>query len=174
MRNKKKQSRKKLDIMLSNAEIAALQKVGRVGAAPARTITRARILLLSHKGKTNTEITEALDCSHDLVNLVRKRYHEREGIEAAITDAPRPGQPKKITPAHETFVTATACTAAPDGHAHWTLDALRNKLLETYDDLESVSHERIRTILIRAALKPWREKNVVHSKAHPGVPGTHG
>jgi len=163
---KKHKKKVKILIALSNEETVLLHKVIRNGTAPARTITRAHILLLSHKGKNNREITEALDCSHDLVSTVRKRYHERDSIDAALFDAPRPGQPKKITPAHEAFVIATACTDAPEGHAHWTLRALKDKLIATYNDLQSVSDERIRQILLCAELKPWREKNVVRAQAH--------
>jgi transposase len=94
---------------------------------------------------------------------IRKRYCER-GLEGALHDASRPGQPKKITAEHEAFVVATVCTDAPEGHDQWTLEVLRDKLIETYDDLQSVSHEWIRHMLLRAALKPWREKNVVHAK----------
>jgi transposase len=97
---------------------------------------------------------------------IRKRYCER-GLEGALHDAPRPGQPKKITAEHEEFVVATACMDAPEGHNQWTLEVLRDKLIETYDDLQSVSHEWIRHMLLRAALKPWREKNVVHAKPPP-------
>jgi transposase len=163
---KKKRRKEKILITLSDEEVAYLKNTVKKGESNARVITRARILLLSHKGKTNKEITEALDCSHDMIHLVRKRYKDRGSSDKAIHDAPRPGQPKKITAEHEAFVVATACTDAPEGHGHWTLEALRGKLTETYEELTSVSHERIRHILLRSALKPWREKNVVRSKAH--------
>lgn len=168
MQKKKKKfpKREKILIALTAAEIAALTRFIKSGTAKAREITRARILLLSQSGKTNREIEDALSCSHDLINLVRKRYCDRGNWKAAIHDLARCGQPKKITPEHEAFVVATACTDAPEGHAHWTLKALKEKLVATYDDLDTVSHERIRQILIRAALKPWREKNVVRATSH--------
>ena len=174
---KKKKTRpkpKKIIIVLSAEERAALERIVKTGSAKAQEITRARILLLSHKGKTNHAIEEALSCSHDLINLVRQRYLARGSIASTIRDLPRSGQPKKITAAHEAFVIATACTAAPDGHNHWTLPALKHKLLATYDDLKSVSDERIRRILIASALKPWRKKNVVYAQAHARVSRAHG
>lgn len=163
---KEKRQKEKILIPLSGEEITSLKNIVKKGESNARVTTRARILLLSHKGKTNKEIIEALDCWHDMIHVVRKRYKDRGSIDKAIHDAPRPGQPKKITKEHEAFVIATVCTDAPEGHGHWTLEALRDKLLETYEDLTSVSHERIRHILLRSAMKPWREKNVVRSKAH--------
>jgi len=162
----RKHNTKKITIALSDAEIRALRKVITSGRQNARTITRARILLLSHQGKTNRAIVDALGCAPRNVTDVRKRYDDRGSIDAVLTDAPRPGQPKKITPSHEAFVIATACTKAPDGHSHWTLPELRKALLKQYTTLKSVSDERVRRILLAASLKPWREKNVVRAKAH--------
>ena len=175
MQKKKTRAKpEKIIILLSAKEIAALERVVKIGKSKAREITRARILLLSHQGKTNRAIGEALSCSHDCIHLVRKRWKDRGSTLAAIRDLPRSGQPKKITAEHEAFVVATACTDAPEGHSHWTLDALKNKLIETYDDLDSVSHERIRRMLIASALKPWREKNVVRTETHSRVSRAHG
>jgi transposase len=156
--------KEKIIVTLTAEEVTALQKVVRSGTHKSRTIMRARILLLSNQGKKNVQIMEQTGCSRVTVTEVRKRYKKR-GV-AAITDAPRPGQPKKITAEHEAFVIATACTDAPPGHAHWTLGALKEKLIEAYVDLESVSPEWIRQMLIRAELKPWREKNVVRAEAY--------
>lgn len=55
MKNKKKE---KIIVVLTGKEIASLQKVVRSGTAKAREITRARILLLAHRGNTNKEIAE--------------------------------------------------------------------------------------------------------------------
>lgn len=166
---KKNKKKAKILITLSSDENALLCAVIKRGTTKAQTVTRARILLLSHRGKTNNAIVGALGCAPRTVTEVRKRYQERNGIEEAIYDASRPGQPKKITPEHEAFVIATACTDAPKGHHHWTLNALKDKLIATYDNLQSVSDERIRQILLHAELKPWREKNVVRTQAHARV-----
>jgi transposase len=170
MKNKTStKKRRKLVIKLTASEVDLLSKTIKSGLKSARAVMRAHILLLSHKGKTNKEIIDALDCSHSVIPEVRKRYLLRDSVEQAIQDAPRPGQPKKITAKHKAFVIATACTNAPEGHSHWTLDELRKKLLRTYKALKSVSDESIRHILITSALKPWREKNVGDSKVDPVV-----
>jgi hypothetical protein len=164
--NKAKHNTKKISVMLTGEDIHFLKQTLSRGTHKARTIIRARILLYSHAGKNNKEIVDALGCAPRIICDVRNRYLHTRSVERTIRDAPRPGQPKKITPDHEAFVIATACTDAPDGHGHWTLDALKEKLIATYDDLHSVSHERIRHILMASDLKPWREKNVVHSQSH--------
>lgn len=170
----KKHNTRKIEIDLRPGEAVWLQKLVKTGKQNARTVTRARILLLSDQEKTNREIVDALGVSPRSVTDVRQRYEKRGSAEKAVMDAPRPGQPRKVTAKHEAFVIATACTDAPDGHAHWTLDALKDKLLATHGKLGSISHERIRQILMEAELKPWRKKNVVRSEAHARVPGAHG
>jgi transposase len=174
MTKKHEGRREKIVVSLTASEISALEKVVRSGQHHARTITRARILFLSHRGKTNREIMGMLGCSHFTVTDVRKRYHQRRCLDAVLQDAPRSGQPRRITAQHEAFVVATACTDAPEGHAHWTLAALKEKLLAAYPQLRSVSHERIRHILLANQLKPWRGKNVVRTAPHAAVPRADG
>jgi putative transposase len=169
MQHPKKKRPEKVCISLCASDIQYLENIVKKGMTQARTITRARILLLSHQKKSNTEIMEALDCSHDLISMVRTRYCNRGSVAGAIHDAPRPGQPKKITARHEAYVIATACTDAPQGHNHWTLSELRKALLRRYKKLRTVSDERIRHILLASELKPWREKNVVCAEPHPTV-----
>jgi hypothetical protein len=168
-KGKKKHNTEKISILLTKDDVQLLKHTLSRGTHKARTIIRARILLYSHEGKTNREIVGALGCAPRIICDVRNRYLLHRSVTQAIYDAPRMGQPKKITADHEAFVVATACTDAPDGHDHWTLHALKEKLVMTYDNLDSVSHERIRQMLIHAALKPWREKNVVHSQPHPAL-----
>ena len=159
--------KKKILVSLTTEEVQLLERVVRSGTANARVITRARILLCSHRGVTNRHIIEILSCSHELIRAVRHRARERATIADAIHDLKRPGQPKKITTKHEAFVIATACTNAPDGHNHWTLPELKRVLLKRYKTLKTVSDERIRHILLASELKPWREKNVVCTESHP-------
>ena len=174
MTQKHKGWRGKIVISLTPSEISVLEKLVKSGKHNARTITRARILLLSQRGKTNQEMVEMLGCCHFTVTEVRKRYHQRGGLAAVLQDAPRGGQPKKISAQHEAFVVATACTDAPAGHAHWTLKALKAKLLATCPQLRSVSHERIRQVLLAHQLKPWREKNVVPPASDAAIPRADG
>ena len=160
----KKKSKEKIQVILKKKDLALLQSITKSGTQNARVITRARILLLSQQGKTSAEIIAALECSPRSITDIRRRFvlRKRDAAEA-IKDAPRSGQPKRILPAHEATLVATACTKAPEAHAHWTLEALKNTLLATHSELKSISYESIRQILLRNKLKPWREKNVVHT-----------
>ena len=167
--------KKKYTVALATNEKRYLQGILRRGKHAARVITRARILLLAHNGATDRIISQRLECSLSTVYEQRKRCHERTTIQKTITDAPRPGQPPKLTPQHEAFIIATACTEEPPpGHAHWEPHGLKAALLEAYDDIQTIGNETIRRLLVRHKLKPWREKNVVRSHADTTVSGTNG
>jgi transposase len=159
---------KKYIVRLAEAEREYLRSVTRKGNHRARAIIRARILLLASHDKTDQDIAEKLDVSKGMVRAMRKRYCQRKKIQAAIHDAPRPGKPGKMTPAAEAFIVATACTKPPHGHDHWFLEDLKEAVNETYD-LALKTPKAVREALIRNKLKPWREKNVVHPKAHAAV-----
>jgi transposase len=174
MAKTKKPRQEKICVVLSAQDKKLLEDITKHGNHNVRMTNRARILLLSNEGKTNTEIVSALSCAPRMICNVRRRYSQCDSILDAIKDAPRPGQPRKITPRHEAFVIATACTDAPPGHNHWTLGELKKELLKRYKKLRSISDERIRHILIASALKPWREKNVVHTKTHTTVSRANG
>lgn len=163
---RKKSKREKICVVLSPQEEKSLDDITKHGNHNVRVVNRARILLLSHAGKTNSEIVSALSCAPRMICNLRLRYSQHDSVLEAIMDASRPGQPKKITPRHEAFVVATACTNAPPGHNHWTLGELRKALLKKYKKLQSVSDERIRHMLIASDLKPWREKNVVYTESN--------
>ena len=85
----------KIVISLTPSEISVLEKVVKSGKHNACTITRVRILLLSHRGKTNQEMVEMLGCSHFTVTDVRKRYHKRRGLEAVLQDHGAAGNPRR-------------------------------------------------------------------------------
>ena len=161
-------------VVLSSGEVAALQRFITTGRHKSREIIRARILLLAYEDKSNAAIVRTVGCSAWTAREVRKRFIARGGWQSAVADAPKPGQPRKLTGQHEAFITATACTDPPPGHAHWTIPELKRALLEGYTEIRSISDETVRKVLLGAKLKPWREKNVVHSQAHTRVQGTHG
>ena len=65
------------------------------GKASARSLTRARVLLMADEGRTSNEIAEALKTTRVRVNRIRKRYCQ-EGLDSAINEKPRSGAPPKI------------------------------------------------------------------------------
>lgn len=158
-----KLNKRKLEVRLSTEDLKKVTDVIKHGKSNVRVITRARILILSHHGKTNQEITNALECAPRMICNIRRRFLQETDILKAIADAYRSGQPKRVTATHEAYVTALACTNPPQGHNHWTLPELRKKLLHKYKKLKTISDERVRHILLKSELKPWLKKNVVHT-----------
>jgi transposase len=75
---------RKYIVNLSVDEREGLQKLVTSGRRPARTLTRARILLKTAAGDTDDTIARALDVGLATIYRVRQRCVE-EGIEAAIT-----------------------------------------------------------------------------------------
>jgi transposase len=112
------------------------------GEEPARTQTRARILLLTDHSQGNhwndEVIAAALLCSQKTVVNVRQRY-VAEGLEAALYDKPRPGQAPKLTGEVEAQLTLLACSDPPEGYARWTMRLLADKLVEL-ELVEEISH----------------------------------
>lgn len=154
---------KKYHVFLSEKEKKELHLLVKKGRQSARTIARARILLLSDSGKADDEIREILAVSKWTPQNVRKKYAEG-GIERALYDASRPGQPRTITDEEEAEITAIACTDPDDGYGKWTLDLLTEKTNSKFDKRRKpISRGTIYNVLLKSELKPWREKNVVHS-----------
>lgn len=140
-------SQKSHRIRLSDHERHYLQKIVESGNDKARKITRCRILLLADesKGKTDKEISDALDVCLATIFNIRRRYH-RWGLERAINEEPRSGQPPKFTGKSMAKITAIACSKAPEGHARWSLRLLADHVVEL-DIVESISHVSVRNIL---------------------------
>lgn len=153
-------------VALDLSEVQKLKDIVGKGKHSARVITRARVLLMANEnnglGKKDKEIWEALNLARITVQRIRKRYVEGK-LERALFDAPRPGKEKKLTNKEEAFVVSLACTDAPEGYSHWTLDLLTEKINSKLKDKDKqIGRTAIWHIMLRNDLKPWREKNVVH------------
>ena len=137
-------------IKLKEEELKFLKDFVKKGQKSAREMTRARILLLASQQKGDTKIAEILDVGRNTVWRIKKKYNE-EGIEAALKDKPRPGQPKKYTNKHEAEIIATACTDPPPGRKKWSIVLLTDELKKT-ESLATINRESIRLILKKAKL----------------------
>jgi transposase len=135
-------------IKLKEDELNLLMNFVKKGRKSARELTRARILLLANQQKGDTEIAEILEVGRNTVWRTKKRYRE-ESIRSAMTDKPRPGQPKKYTDRHEAEIIAQACTKSPDGSKRWSLTLLTEELRKK-EGFETINRESIRLILKKA------------------------
>ena len=136
-------------INLSDNERQILQAVVQKGKSAVRSQTRARILLKAAEGSRDKDIIDALNVSPSMVAKMRQRCVE-EGPEAALKDHPRPGKAPKLSDKQAAHLIAVACSDAPDGHNHWTLRLLADKVVEL-NYVDSCSYETIRQLLKKHA-----------------------
>ncbi len=136
---------KRYIVDLTANERAGLLALLNRGVAPARKLTRARILLLADEGGTDREIAAALRVHPATVERTRRRCVEG-GPEAALTDKPRPGGRPKLDGKQEAFPVALACSAPPKGRSHWTMQLLADRLVELAL-VDAISDETVRRTL---------------------------
>lgn len=151
-------------ITLSSRQKHHLQSITKKGKNNARVITRARVLLKSAKGWKDADIAEYAGITVRTIENIRARY-AKDGIDRALYDAPRSGQPPKLDEKAEAHLVAVACSDPPRGQDHWTLELLKKQMIYDgkVDDISTVTlWERLK----KRGIKPWREKNVVHSSPH--------
>ena len=149
-------------IQLSSNELTQIQDIIRKGKHNARVITRARILLLSNHGKAKDAIAVQIGVNPSTVQDVRARFYAGRLLRA-LYDAPRPGQPVKITDVGEAHLVALATSAPPEGEERWTLELLRQRMVRDGKAPKEITTVALWKRLTRRAIKPWREKNVVYS-----------
>src|SRR3982751_4227791 len=138
-------ARKTQPLKLSDDDLRSLKTLLRRGSTPARTPTRARVLDLLHRGQYPDRLAETLQISGATVFNIKRRYLD-EGLDAALFDKPRSGKPPSIDGSQRAKITALACSAAPTGHARWSLRLLADKAVEL-GFVDRLSHTAVRKIL---------------------------
>jgi transposase len=79
---------------------------------------RARIVLACAQGRSNTEVGEHLSVTQQTVGKWRRRFVDRRLD--GLLDAPRPGQPRKISDAKVEEVLAMTLERRPKEATHWS------------------------------------------------------
>jgi transposase len=137
-------------VQLSTDERQQLQNYIHHGQRSARSINRARILLLADAQCSDDEITTLLGVNRATVHRTRKCYYE-QGLPHTLQEKPRSGAPCKIGGRVEATLTMLACSNPPAGYGRWTLHLLADKLVELAV-IESISLESVRTALKKTRL----------------------
>jgi len=76
-----------------------------------------------------------------------------QGLDGALEERPRSGQPRKVTAALKARITKLACSELPAGAARWTFLLLNEKLV-SLAYIEKISDESIRRVLKNANSNP--------------------
>ncbi len=148
---------KKHIVRLSVEERAQLTKMANSGRGPARTFTRARILLKADQSDqgpawSDEQISQALDITIQTVERVRRQLVE-DGLEAVLSrrDIHLKISRRKVDGDLEAHLVALACSKAPEGRARWTLRLLADSLVEL-GFVHDISHEAVRQTLKKTKL----------------------
>lgn len=133
-------------VELSDGERAQLLLHIRQGKADARSLVRAHILLGASEGAFDHETARALHVSQRTVQRIRRRFAtapEAERLERTLFDRPRPGGRPMLDAKQEAFLVALACSKAPEGREHWTMQLLADRMVEL-ELVERISDETVR------------------------------
>lgn len=150
---------KRIEIKMEPQVESELRSIVKKGKRAVREVTRAQLLLLAHAGKRNDEIADILHINRDTVLGVKNRFIEG-GLNRAIHDAPRPGQPSKYDERARAEVIALACSSPPEGRKRWTVRLIAEELRKR-PGMAGMNREIVRVIL-KKRHKTMEEKNVVH------------
>jgi transposase len=145
-------------ISLDAEERANLEKLVSTGLTSAKRQTHGRILLKADSGPegpgwADEQISEALEVSVSTVARVRKRFVQ-EGMKS-LSKRPLVRRPRRLRldGEQEAHLLALACSPAPQGHAHWTLRLLADKMV-VLEHVDSICHETVRQTLKKTRSSP--------------------
>jgi transposase len=143
-------------VTLSPQERLDLRAFVNGGSKKVRRIKRAQVLLAADAGATDQQIATSVSVGTSTVFRTKKRFVE-EGLEAALSEEPRPGGERKLTSKEEALLVAVACSAPPKGRARWTLELLAGRMVRLTGH-KGLSRETVRRRLAENELKPWQRK----------------
>lgn len=138
-------------VFLTDEQRAELRSLVGAGVAPARMLTRARILLKADHGEggpgwSDAAIAGALDVNLSTVLRVRRQF-VTDGL-AATLERKRPDRvyERRLDGAAEARLVALVCSAPPEDQERWTLRLLADELVRL-EVVDAVSHETVRQTL---------------------------
>ena len=145
----------KYHVELSHEERDRLETLLGGGRHSARRLKRAQILLAAHDGVADDVIASTLKVSASTIYRTRRRLVTAD-LDAALSEEPRAGVPRKLSGKEEALLVATACSKPPPGRARWTLELLADEMVRLTDH-DELSSETVRRRLAENHLKPWRQ-----------------
>lgn len=141
-------------IYLTSDQRAFLDHLIRSGSSSARKLSHARILLLSERSQgqhlEDAQVAQAMRLCVATVRALRQRF-VREGLDACLSDRPRPGRAPKLTGEVEARLVTLVCSNPPGGNARWTLRLLADQMV-ALDVVDQISHVAIGNALKKTNL----------------------
>jgi len=145
-------------VEMTEDQRAELRGLVGAGLAPARSLTRARILLEADHGEggpgwSDAAIAGALDVDDSTVLRVRRRFVGTGLADTVTGKPPDRDDPRRLDGRREAQLVALACAVPPDGAARWSLRLLADEAVRL-EIVPAISHETVRRALKRSDLKP--------------------
>jgi transposase len=137
-------------IQLSAGDRRFLEAFRSKGQHSAREVTRAHILLAMEGRVPTVQIQQVLGVSRMVIWRTQSAYAEK-GLDYALYDAARSGQPAKYGTDQEAEVVALACSQPPEGTTRWTIRSLAIAARHR-PKLEGINRESIRQILKKTSV----------------------
>ena len=141
----------KYAVLLTEEERARLRTLVGAGVAPARMLTRARVLLKANQGEGGAAWSDAasagaLELHPTTVARIRRQCVE-QGVDAAL-ERKRPDRVYgcRLDGTAEARLVAVACSPPPAGRDRWTLRLLADELVRL-EVVETISYETVRRTL---------------------------
>jgi transposase len=124
----------KVEVLLTQEQREALERLVHTGTHTAHATRRARILLKADANGPDAwpdeSIARALDLNRMTVSRVRAQF-AAEGLDATLHKKKAAGrQYRKLDGAQEAQLIVLACSQPPEGQARWTMRLLADKLVE--------------------------------------------
>lgn len=149
-------------VTLSSQERTELYLLLKGGKAQIRRIKRAQILVASDVGATDQQIATSVSVGTSTVFRTKRRFVE-EGLEAALSEEPRPGGERKLSSKEEALLVAVACSSPPRGRSRWTMELLAGRMIRLTGH-KGLSRETVRRRLVEKGTEALAEEDVVHSE----------
>jgi|SRR3990167_1169144 len=118
------------ELHLTEDDRTALKSFRSKGLHLAREVNRAHILLALDEKAPETLIVQVLGVGRTASWRTRSVYVEK-GLDYALHDVARPGQPRRYGTVQQAEVVALACSAPPRGDKRWMIQLPTTNYLST-------------------------------------------
>ena len=147
-------------VRLTSKERKKVLLLIREGKESGRVMKRALVLRLMDQGLVSPRAAETLGMTAKSARNIVQKYNNG-GLDEALYDLPRPGQPRKMDQKEASQIVAMVCASPPDGYARWSVRLIAEAVIKK-KIVGQTNRESIRLFLKNHELKPWLKKNVVH------------
>jgi hypothetical protein len=143
---------KQIELHLTESDRLALSAFRSKGVHLAREVNRAHVLMALDSGVADATICQVLGLGRTALWRTRAAC-QQGGLEYALHDAARPGQPRKYQTDQEAEVVALACSTPPGGRKRWTVRLLTAAARQR-PGLAGVNRETVRQMLKKMPANP--------------------